>query len=769
MAPALDGVRVIDFGQYIAGPLAGMLLADQGADVIRIEPPGGPRFDTPANRTWNRGKRSIVLDLHREPDLTIARDLVATADVVIENFRPGVMLRFGLDAETLTAAHPRLIYCSMPGFAADDPRAGTPAWEGVVEAATGVFRTPGNTAAERPVYTAVPTASCYAAIQSAVSISMALVARERSGVGQRIEVPLFDAVFAPMGGRAMIVHQSHPPQERGGGLWGGPFRCKDGRWVYLSATGNTNFREFIEAAGIASWDAGGLTDRTRLGREPALAAEQATHMHALFATRTAQEWEDLIAAAGSEGAVCRTSAEWLQHPHARASQAIIEVDDPVLGKMLQPGINPRLRGTPGAVRFPAPAPDGDREAILADLAARRSAPPATTTGTPVETTLRAALEGVKVLDLCIVLAGPTAGRTLGEFGADVIKIDDPRRTLVIYHTEINRAKRSILIDLKSTAGLEVFWRLVEDADVVVQNYRSGSVEGLGIDYEQVRRRRPDIIYASLNAYGHEGPWAPRPGHEQFAQAASGMQERYGGSGAPAVQPYPVNDFGTGFLGAYAIALALRHRQRTGEGQHVDTALVYTAGTLQSLFLHDFPGKKWDEPRGQDALGSSPLDRAYRAQDGWLFLAAPRSRRAALEAVEGLAGIRGLDGPALESQLEAAFMGEPVERWVSRLNAVDIGAHRVVFDMRELLNDPWVQAHGLSITRDHEGWGPITTTGPTTRLSRTPVVPGRPAPRPGSDTRSILDEIGMGDRLDELVRAGALVTEGVEAAIGAPLR
>ncbi len=596
---------------------------------------------------------------------------------------------------------------------------------------------------------------------------MALVARERDGVGQRIEVPLFDAVFAPMGGRAMIVHNPHPPQERGGGLWGGPFRCKDGRWIYFSATGNSNFREFVEAAGITSWDAEGLTDRARLGREPALAEEQAKRIRELFLTRTAQEWEDLIAAAGSEGAVCRTSAEWFEHPHARASQAVIGVDDPKLGRMLQPGINPRLRGTPGSVRRHAPRPNEHREEVLGELA-RPAAVPAPAPAS-IEGAMRAALEGVRVLDLCIILAGPTAGRTLGEFGADVIKIDDPRRHLVSYHTEINRAKRSLLLDLKTPAGLEVFWKLVEDADVIVQNYRAGRVDELGIGYQEVRKRRPDIVYASLNAYGHEGPWAARPGHEQFAQATSGMQERYGGDGTPTVQPYPINDFGTGFLGAYAIALALLHRKRTGEGQHVDTSLVYTAGTLQSLFFQQYEGKVWDEPRGQDALGSSPLNRAYEASDGWLFLAAPPRHRAALDGVEGLASITGLEGEALESELERLLAGRAVDSWVGRLTARGIGAHRVVFDMRELLDDPWVQAHGLSITREHDDWGPITTTGPTTRLSRTPVVPGRPAPRPGSNSREILEEVGLGDRFESLIDAGVIVTEGVEASIGGALR
>src|SRR5947207_833081 len=119
MPGALDGVRVIDFGQYIAGPLLTMLLADQGADVIRVDPPGGPRFDTPANRTWNRGKRSIVLDLKQAGDLGIARSLIESTDVVVENFRPGVMDRLGLGATAMLAANPRLIYCSLPGFAAD--------------------------------------------------------------------------------------------------------------------------------------------------------------------------------------------------------------------------------------------------------------------------------------------------------------------------------------------------------------------------------------------------------------------------------------------------------------------------------------------------------------------------------------------------------------------------------------------------------------------------------------------------------------------------
>jgi crotonobetainyl-CoA:carnitine CoA-transferase CaiB-like acyl-CoA transferase len=143
-ASVLDGVRVIDFGQYIAGPMAAMFLADQGAEVIRIDPPGGPRYNTPANATWNRGKRSIVLDLKKPADAETARKLIATADVVIENFRPGVMDRLGLGHAAMAKTNAGLVYCSLPGFGQDDPRANVKAWEGVLAAATCAFSAPAD-------------------------------------------------------------------------------------------------------------------------------------------------------------------------------------------------------------------------------------------------------------------------------------------------------------------------------------------------------------------------------------------------------------------------------------------------------------------------------------------------------------------------------------------------------------------------------------------------------------------------------------------------
>jgi crotonobetainyl-CoA:carnitine CoA-transferase CaiB-like acyl-CoA transferase len=747
MSGVLEGIRVVDFGQYIAGPMAAMLLGDQGADVIRVDPPGGPRWDTAANATWNRNKRSIVLDLKSPDGRETARRLIASADVVIENFRPGVMDRLGLGAE-MTDADPRLIYCSLPGFAADDPRADVAAWEGVLGAATATYRKDERTG--RPVYTAIPISSVYGAFQAAVAVGIALNVRERDGLGQRIEVPLFDGTFAAMGYRVSWMPNApamDPAAMRRLGGVGGQLECKDGRWVMYMG-GNLRARDFLEATGAAEW-----VDAAAAGKMTY--EEVAERARELFRTRTAKEWEDLSAEIGTECGLCRTSAEWLENEHALGSGIIIDVSDPKLGTVRGPGINVRMSETPGVVRFPRRLPDADRDEILAEL---ESPPIRRASESSAEKTLRGALAGVKVLDLCIVLAGPTCGRTLAEFGADVIKIDSPTRRLGRFHTDINRAKRSILLDLKTEEGSKMLWRLIDDADVIVQNFRNGVAERLGFGYEAVRARRPDIVYASLNYAGQVGSYADRPGHEQIAQAVSGMQERFGGDGKPTLQPYAINDYGTGLMGAYAVALALLHRRRTGVGQHVDTALAYTATMLQSSLIQSYQGKVWDEPRGQHVVGSSPLHRAYEAADGWFFLGA---RASDLKRSRELGALAGLADDALERQLESAFSEKTVAEWVEILGTSGIGAQRLIFDPGELREDPWVVEHGLCVTRDHDGLGTVTTNAPGVRLSRTPAEPGRPAPKPGGDAASVLADLGLEAELERRVREGVIAASLAE--------
>src|SRR6185436_5568068 len=183
------------------------------------------------------------------------------------------------------------------------------------------------------------------------------------------------------------------------------------------------------------------------------------------------------------------------------------------------------------------------------------------------------------------------------------------------------------------------------------------------------KRRPDIIFGYMNTFGSIGPYASRPGHEQIGQAVTGMQVRYG-SARPTTAPFAANDYGTGLMACYAVALALLHRRRTGEGQFVDSALAYTATMLQSALLQGYNGKEWSEPHGQDATGSGPLNRLYQASDGWLFLAALDGKLAHCEELADLASRSDVE---LERELETRMRSRGVAAWVDALNKAGIGA------------------------------------------------------------------------------------------------
>ena len=552
---ALRGIRVVEFGQYIPGPLLGMLLAEQGADVIKVERPGGdPARSEPAFATWNRTKRSVELDLKSPDELEQAKELINWADVLIENFRPGVADRLGIGYEA-TRTNSGLVYCSLPGFGEDSPHRNERGWEHIVGAATGAHQ--GVAGMDEPLFLPLPSASSFAAIIGSVSVTMALIARQRTGEGQRIEVPLHSAMFAAMGRHLSRFHDINPPD-----LFTLPRNVMSHQYqCAMAATSRTTACTSdspASPAGGAGRPSGSRTWRTCTARRSAPTPSKCgERVEELFKEKTAKEWEDAIAETGGACTICKTVDEWMVHEHALAAGMVVEVDDAEHGRMKQPGPPTRLRGTPGPAPRRAPTLGEHTESALAEI---RAAPP----GQRFERheDILSALQGVRVLDLCIVLAGPTCGRTLGEFGADVIKIDDPSRPYDYGgNLDVNRGKRSIQIDLKKEQGREVFWKLLETADVVVENNRKGAMERMGLGYEEIRKRKPDIVYASTNAFGYDGPWAERPGWEQLAQATTGIQVRRGGQDdAPQLLPYPMNDYGTGLLGAFS------HRACTARAQ-----------------------------------------------------------------------------------------------------------------------------------------------------------------------------------------------------------
>ena len=238
------------------------------------------------------------------------------------------------------------------------------------------------------------------------------------------------------------------------------------------------------------------------------------------------------------------------------------------------------------------------------------------------------------------------------------------------------------------------------------------------------------------------------------QAATGMAARMGGDASPpGPQPFAPNDYATGLLGAFAVGLALFHRQRSGEGQHAHTSLVAAATVLQTTLI----APEDDAVSGPDALGWGPLQRLYRASDGWFFLGAEDAQAVRLAALDGIHGIAGLDGRALEVALQDCFAKRPATEWVGALTGAGIGAQRLV-PATALMSDPWVIAHGLSVTRPDANGDAITTIGPPFRLSRTPVVPGTLVAAPGADGPNVLASLGMSDRIDELVAKRVIALE-----------
>ena len=366
-----------------------------------------------------------------------------------------------------------------------------------------------------------------------------------------------------------------------------------------------------------------------------------------------------------------------------------------------------------------------------------------------------ALDGIRVLDLCIILAGPTCGRTLSEYGAEVIKIDpEHRRPALTPWLDVGRGKRSMCIDIKKDRGIEAFYRLADTADVVLQGFRKGVTERLGIGYEQISERNPGIVFASINAFGRDGPWSTRPGFDQNAQAATGMQLRNGGSGEPAPPPYTFNDYGTGIMAAYGVMLALLEREQTGAGQQVSISLALTASTFSSEYMVDYDGYEPSEVSGPEAKGTGPLSRLYRTSDGWLALSADHDGDwQRLTSIEPFAA---LSDPADPAELEAIFAARPTDEWTSLLQEAGLTAtaNRTLADIRA---DAHARDAGLIASSSHPAFGEIEHGGVAPRLSVTPVKVGS-SPVFGGDTSAILSELGYSDAEIDSMRAEGVIPQ-----------
>ncbi len=833
----LAGVRVIDFGHYIAGPLAAMLLSDQGANVVKIDRPSDPALTGMEDAVYNRGKKRISLDLKQEADVRIARELICDADVLVENFRPGVMARLGLGAEALTAENPRLIYLSMPGFASSDPDfESMPAWEGVMGAACGLFTDVNILRAFLrlpPVYSALPHASVYGAVHGALAVVMALCARDKTGVGDIIEVPLVSAGMSAMGGsllhipnqpqrydipriprllRHLILPMLHAMISRAKPAWQervydriqtmvpafmSSYRCKDDRLLYVFAIDHARtavrllevlgLKDDLRERGIVVADTyrqshpgQNLADSSNLSRKWRREIKRALSLK--FCEKPAEVWEAELNTSGITCAVQRTTEEWLALDSLFKAKVTVDIDDPRYGTMRQLGLQAWVDGSPAGLADPKPAHmlDQDREEILTlgkGKPRKASMPDADVERAPP-------LQGLKVLDLCSMIAGPVCARTLAEYGAEVIKIVSPHplhgpRMTCWYGIDVDQGKRSLLLDLKTDAGKAVFRRLVERADVLVHNFSRDAVERLGLRYEDVERINPRIICCAVSAYDGpaEGPWAGRKGYDPVAQAATGIMIRYGSREHPEHHAIAsCVDYLTGYAAAFAVALGVLTRTQNprGHGNSVKSSLAQSAQLIQVPFAFRLEGRQWAEPHGQHALGDHPLHRMYRASDGWLFLAArpEQTKKLLMSLGLDLSADQFANKDAISAILERAFRRKPVAEWAYQLLSHDIAVIRVesLQEIRERIVERFPKTEFITggptiqiIRQNHPVGCPVDTVVPAyTRLQRSPVQRVAPAPKPGTHTVEILSELGFTKTEIEDLRNNEVVSEALSS-------
>jgi crotonobetainyl-CoA:carnitine CoA-transferase CaiB-like acyl-CoA transferase len=379
-----------------------------------------------------------------------------------------------------------------------------------------------------------------------------------------------------------------------------------------------------------------------------------------------------------------------------------------------------------------------------------------------------ALEGIRVVELAHIMAGPVAGLMLADLGADVIKVeklpggDDSRRMAppmvgdqsAAYLT-MNRNKRGIALDLKTEHGETALRRLLETADVLIENYRLGTLDRLGFGYDAVRAFNPRLVYCSLSGFGRTGPYAARGGFDLVAQGMSGLMGITGeGPGrAPVKVGAPVTDITAGILAAMGILAALQARTRTGEGQWVDTSL-FEAGIVQTYWQSAIALATGTSP---GPLGSGhPLNAPYQAfatQDGWINVGAA-NQKSWLKLVECLAAPqlatdprfasnadRMNNLPALVDALSPLFVARTTQDWLELFDRAGMPAGPVL-SIQEMLADPQTRARDMVVTTDHATLGPIETLGAPVKLSATPASVVRAAPTLGQHTDEILRELGL---------------------------
>ncbi|MEE9198579.1 MAG: CoA transferase, partial [Dehalococcoidia bacterium] len=631
-----DGLRVLDLGQGY-GAIPGMILADYGAEVIKVEPPGGEAFrHLPAFLQWNRGKKSVVLDLKTDRGRRAAQALARESDVLIENFRPGVAERLGIGYEGLAQVNPGLVYLSISAFGQKGKYRHYKGYEGIVSAKCGQHLMQCGYRGDDPHYDAVFKCSYGSAIQGLIGVLAALHLKDKAGVGQKVESTMVQALYVYSYGGIRFLDDPALYRRLGGVQGRDPrnnssigFRigqCADGEFIQSGSASGRIFENMMRALGIEEY----FTDpRFKNGVGQSTSDEDKAYLISLidaaYKTKPLDEWVRIFDEQDVGYALFATTQEFMDYPQVLHNGHVIEVDDPTVGRMKQVG--PLVKFVGQEWKFPGPAPQLGQHTreVLARVEegapGHASSPAGSSPAPPLP---EGALNGVTVVDLSTYAAAPGGPGILRDLGARVIKVEPPEGepmsgSLGDLFLRIHRGKERICLDLKTPEGREILYQLVAEADIFVHNFRPGVPERLGLDYETLRGVNRRLVYLYASAFGSNGPDARRPAFDPVVSAMAGAETLQAGEGNPP-QDRRVSDHSAYLVVAVAMLLGLQARARSGEGQCMETTMLCSAAYL---FSDDFLRYEGKPPRptpdnGQYGLG--PLYRLYRTQEGWVFLA-----------------------------------------------------------------------------------------------------------------------------------------------------
>jgi crotonobetainyl-CoA:carnitine CoA-transferase CaiB-like acyl-CoA transferase len=798
-AGPLAGLRVLDLSNSPAGAQASQTLADFGAEVLCVEPPGGSALRSlPSFPLIGRGKQSIVLNLHDADDASLARQLARGADVLVETFRPGVTERLGLGYEDLSKENRRLVYGSVTAFGRTGPYANAKGYEALVMARLGaLWASQSMVEREGPAHVSMPYCTYAASQQLLAGICAALHERETSGSGQRVEATLVNglAALGTWNWYLNVITSKFPDAftpsatRSAAGLPLSPMSFMllialsgDGRWMQFSQVQLHLYMEMLKVFGLEwmpeseEWKAAvWAADIPKTG-------EYWDKLFEAVQSKSLAEWNEIFENDHNVWAeTMRRGSELLDHPQMQHLGAVVEIDDAERGLVRQPGPVVAMAETPAVMSKGAPELDADGARLRATPWGPLAMAEATAAAVPAGEDR--ALGDVTLLELGTFFAAPFGGTVLRELGARVIKVEpmdgEPMRNLLPF-PEVGGAKclqgkESICVDLSTDEGRAIVHELARRSDLVLQSFRAGVAERQGVDAATLRAVNPDLVYLNSPGYGIDGPCGDRPAYAPTIGAGSGLVMRNIGSAieerpglslkeirAEAVRlagagttEYAQADGISALTAASVMTLGLLVRDRSGTAQEMLTTMLTSTAHALADDMVEYKERPPTATADAELLGYSARYRLYRAADEWVYLAAPTAADWAplcsvLADTADLAGdprfateeSRAANDVALAGVLEDVFATKTAQDWEDALLAADVGcmvAHREPPET-VLQSDEFARAADLLVEVDHPTFGEHVRLKPYVSFSRSTTV-AEPGSLAGQHTEAILSELG----------------------------